>query len=141
LELNLEDRKEVLKQSGLCLYCLKHAAEVECYGQGGFSKPRCMQAGCNGEHATSVYKLLGEGGVSVNLVAEDKYESEEDEEWWVGTVRAEGGSSGEMDDSEPEREGARYYPCAYVKGGATGQEDRLKHQQGVLNPSDTCEQA
>ncbi len=30
LGLNLSERKEVLKRSGLCLYCLKHAAEVEC---------------------------------------------------------------------------------------------------------------
>ncbi len=87
LELHLDERKEVLKWSGLCLYCLKHAAEVECYGQGGFSKPKCMQTGCNGEHAVSVHKLLGEDGASMNLVAEGEYESEEDEEWWVGTVR------------------------------------------------------
>jgi hypothetical protein len=89
LELNLDERKEVLKRSGLCLYCLKHAAEVECYGQGGFSKPKCMQTGCDGEHAVSVHRLLGENGASVNLVAEGEYESEEDEEWWVGTVRVE----------------------------------------------------
>jgi hypothetical protein len=89
LELNLDKRKEVLKQSGLCLYCLKHAAEVECYGQGGFSKPKCAQAGCDGEHAVSVHKLLGKNDASMNLVVEGEYESEEDEEWWVGTVRME----------------------------------------------------
>ncbi len=95
------------------LYCLKHSAEVECYGQGGFSKPKCMQAGCDGGHAVSVHKLLGENGAPVNLVAEDEYESEEDEEWWVGTVRVEEGeSSGEMDDSEPEGEGIQYDPFA-----------------------------
>jgi hypothetical protein len=108
LELSLDERKELLKQSVLCLYCLKHAAEVECYKQGGFSKPRCMQTGCNGEHAVSVHRLLGEGGASVNLVAEGEYESEEDEEWWVGTVRIEGEEDGEdmeeVNDSEPERE-------------------------------------
>jgi hypothetical protein len=87
LGLGLSERKEVLKKSGLCLYCLKHAAEVECYGQGSFSKPKCMQAGCNGEHAVSVHRLLGEESAGVNLVAEGEYESEEDEEWWVGTVR------------------------------------------------------
>ncbi len=59
LELNLDERKEVLKQSGLCQYCLKHAAEVECYGQGDFSKPKCMQTRCDGEHAVGVHKLLG----------------------------------------------------------------------------------
>jgi hypothetical protein len=73
------------------LFCMKHAAELECYGRGGLSKPKCTQAGCDGEHSPSVHELMGEENVNVNLVAEDKneYESEEDEEWWVGTVRME----------------------------------------------------
>ncbi len=121
------------------LYCLKHAAEVECYGQGGFLKPKCMQAGCDGGHAVSVHKLLGENGASVNLVAEDEYESEEGEEWWVGTVRVEEGeSSGEMDDSEPEGEGIQYDPFAYMEEDAYEPEDELKHFQGAPSPSDTC---
>ncbi len=37
----------------------------------------------------SVHRLLGEENASVNLVAEGECESEEDEEWWVGTVRIE----------------------------------------------------
>jgi hypothetical protein len=87
--MKLSERKEVLEKSGLCLFCLKHAAELECYGQGGLSKPRCTQSGCDGEHTPSVHKLMGEESVGVNLVAEDESESEEDEddEWWVGTVR------------------------------------------------------
>ncbi len=32
LGMKLSERKEVLKKSGLCLFCLKHAAELECYG-------------------------------------------------------------------------------------------------------------
>jgi hypothetical protein len=89
LELNLDERRKVLEQSGLCLYCLKHAAELECYGRGGFSKPRCMRSGCNGEHAVGAHRLLGEGDPSVNLVTEGDPELEEDEEWWVSTVRVE----------------------------------------------------
>jgi hypothetical protein len=54
LGMKLSERKEVLEKSGLCLFCLKHAAELECYGRGGLSKPRCTQAGCDGEH-TQVY--------------------------------------------------------------------------------------
>jgi hypothetical protein len=81
-----------------------------------------MQTGCNGEHAVSVHRLLGEGGASVNLVAEGEYESEEDEEWWVGTVRIEGEEEGEeegedmeeVDDSEPERE-IRYITSTIVR--------------------------
>ncbi len=36
-----------------------------------------------------MHELMGKESVGVNLVAEDAYESEEDEEWWVGTVRLE----------------------------------------------------
>jgi hypothetical protein len=50
LGMKLSERKEILKKSGLCLFCLKHAAELECYGRGGFLKPRCTQAGYDGEH-------------------------------------------------------------------------------------------
>jgi hypothetical protein len=60
LGMELGERKQILKKSGLCLLCLKHAGEVECYGQGSFSKPKCTQAGCDGEHTPSVHKLLGE---------------------------------------------------------------------------------
>jgi hypothetical protein len=141
LELNLEEWKEVLKQSGLCLYCLKHAAEVECYGQGGFSKPRCVQAGCDGEHAVSIHKLLGEDDASVNLVAEDDYESEEDEEWWVGTVRVEGEeSSEEVDESEPEGRGSQHASCTCMEEDNSGLENELKHFQEAPSPSDACEQ-
>jgi hypothetical protein len=50
LGMKLSERKEVLEKSGLCLFCLKHTAELECYGRGGLSKPRCVRAGCDGEH-------------------------------------------------------------------------------------------
>jgi hypothetical protein len=88
LGMRLGKRKEILEKSGLCLFCLKHAAELECYGRGGLSKPRCTQTGCDGEHTPGVHKLMGEESVGVNLVAEDGWESEEDEDegWWVGTV-------------------------------------------------------
>ncbi len=72
-----------------------------------------MQARCDGEHAVSVHRLLGEESAGVNLVAEGEYKSEEDEEWWVGTVRIEDREEKkeeeeevleEIDESEPERE-------------------------------------
>jgi hypothetical protein len=92
MSLGLGERREVLEKSGLCMFCLKHAAELECYGRGGLSKPRCTQAGCDGEHTHGVHKLMGEESVGVNLVAEDESESkedeDEDEEWWVGTIGA-----------------------------------------------------
>jgi hypothetical protein len=97
MSLGLSERREVLEKSGLCTFCLKHAAELECYGRGGMSKPRCTQPGCDGEHTLSVHRLMGEENVGVNLVAEHESEDEdededegededEDEGWWVGTV-------------------------------------------------------
>jgi hypothetical protein len=93
MSLGLAERKEVLEKSGLCMFCLKHAAELECYGRGGLSKPRCTQPGCDGEHTPGVHKLMGEESAGVNLIAEDGEEEEdededegEDEGWWVGTV-------------------------------------------------------
>ncbi len=58
--MGLSERKEILEKSGLCLFCLKHAAELECYGRGGLSKPRCTQDGCDGEHTPSVHRLVRE---------------------------------------------------------------------------------
>ncbi len=87
LELGLEERRKVLEQSGLCLYCLKHATELGCYGRGGFSKPKCNRSRCNGEHTVGAHRLLGEGDASVNLVTEGDPESEKDKECWVSTVR------------------------------------------------------
>jgi hypothetical protein len=92
MSMRLGERKEVLEKSRLCMFCLKHAAELECYGRGGLSKPRCTQAGSDGEHTPGVHKLMGEESAGVNLVAEDESELEEDEgededeKWWVGTI-------------------------------------------------------
>jgi hypothetical protein len=94
MSLGLTDRKVVLEKSGLCMFCLKHSADLECYGKGGLSKLRCTQPGCDGEHTPGVHKLMGEENASVNLVAEEgdaeedesEREENEDEGWWVGTV-------------------------------------------------------
>jgi hypothetical protein len=95
MSLGLAERREVLEKSGLCMFCLKHAAEVECYGRGGLSKPRCTQPGCDGEHTPSVHKLMGDESAGMNLIAEDGSEEEDEDEtgeededdgWWVGTV-------------------------------------------------------
>jgi hypothetical protein len=130
--MGLSERKEILKKSGLCLFCLKHAAEVECYGQGSFSKPKCMQAGCGGKHTPSVHKLLGEESAELNLIAEGNYESEEDEEWWVGTVRMEEVEEEEeetleeIDESEPERE-VRHGTSVFMRKDDSGLEDEFEY--------------
>jgi hypothetical protein len=116
MNMRADERREVLEKSGLCLFCLKHAAELECYGQGGLSKPRCTLAGCDGQHTPGAHRLLGEGSAEVNLVAEDESDPEgnetedEDEGWWVGTVGAmeiqgqEEGALEEVDEPGPEGE-------------------------------------
>ncbi len=101
LSLGLAERRDALEKSGLCMFCLKHSAELECYSKGGLSKPRCTRTGCDGEHTPNVHTLMGEDNAGVNLIAgdedkeetEDKNEAEgeyeweyEDGGWWVGTV-------------------------------------------------------
>jgi hypothetical protein len=66
--MKLAERKEVVEKSGLCTFCLRHGADVECYAKGGLSKPKCERLGCNGEHVTGLHALLGEADAAVNLV-------------------------------------------------------------------------
>ena len=80
MSLGLTERKEVLEKSGLCMFCLKHAAELECYGRGGLSKPRCMLPGCDGEHTPGVHKLMGEESAGMNIIAGDGDEEEDEDE-------------------------------------------------------------
>jgi hypothetical protein len=99
LSLGLAERRDALEKSGLCMFCLKHSAELERYGKGGLSKPRCTRPGCDGEHTPGLHMLMGEDNAGVNLIAgdededqtedeseaEDEYECEEGG-WWVGTI-------------------------------------------------------
>jgi hypothetical protein len=95
MSLGLAERKDALEKSGLCMFCLKHSADLECYGKRGLSKPRCTLPGCDGEHTPGVHMLMGEESAGVNIIAGDEDEDEdeaegegeyEDEGWWVGTV-------------------------------------------------------
>jgi hypothetical protein len=97
----LAERRDVVEKSGLCTFCLRHAAELECYAKGGLSKPRCTRPGCDGEHTSKLHSLMGEADAEVNLVAGDEGETDNDcgnvysyqHEWeyedlWVGTLEA-----------------------------------------------------
>jgi hypothetical protein len=99
--MKLAERREVVEKSGLCTFCLRHGAELECYAKGGLSKPKCARLGCDGEHVTGLHALLGEADAVVNLVAGgdgeavDDHEGEydyqygwDDEGSWVGTLGA-----------------------------------------------------
>ncbi len=89
LELSVNERKRAFEASGLCMYCLKHPADLECFGRGGHMKPKCAQPGCGGKHAAGVHELLGGKDASINLVAGEDHEIEEDEEWYVNVIRIE----------------------------------------------------
>jgi hypothetical protein len=150
LNMELSERKEVLEKSGLCLFCLKHAAELECYGRGGLSKPRCTQAGCDGEHTPRVHKLMGEESAGVNLVAEDESELEEDEdededeEWWVGTIGVmevrddREKALEEMDESEPEGE-THPFTSSCTRRDDSGLESEPERPLGI-HPSEELEE-
>jgi hypothetical protein len=119
---------------------LKHAAELECYGRGGLSKPRCTQAGCDGEHTPGVHKLMGEESAGVNLVAEDESkldeDEDEDEEWWVGTIGVmevrdeEEKALEEINESEPEEE-TQLITSVCTREDDYGLEDEFEHPSGT----------
>jgi hypothetical protein len=107
LSLGSTERREVMERSGLCTFCLKHSAELECYGRGGLSKPKCTRPGCDGEHTPGMHSLMGKDDAEVNLVAGDGDETGDEDEaggehgcedeygyehehggWWVGTIGA-----------------------------------------------------
>jgi hypothetical protein len=139
-KLGLSERRWVLERSGLCMYCLKHAAELECYSQEGLSKPRCQQPECGGEHSTGAHTLLGEVDASVNLVTGEDCDSEEDEEWWVNTVRVEGEGEdpAELESSESGEhrgEADRYCISACKRKGDSGLEGELEYCTSVTRLS------
>jgi hypothetical protein len=41
-QLSLSERRKALEASGLCMLCLRHPADVECFDQGGHTKPACV---------------------------------------------------------------------------------------------------
>jgi hypothetical protein len=99
--MKLAERREVVEKSGLCTFCLRHGAELECYARGGLSKPKCARLGCDGEHVTGLHALMGEADAEVNLVAGgegeavSEYEGEHDYQYrwgcessWAGTLKA-----------------------------------------------------
>jgi hypothetical protein len=140
-ELGLSKRRKVLEKSGLYMYCLKHAAELECYGHGGLAKPKCQQPECGGGHAIGAHELLGEVNASINLVAGEDYESIEDEEWWVNMVRVEGRGENlqEFEDpglEESEEEADNYCLSICMRKDDSGLEDELEYFWDVSPPQE-----
>jgi hypothetical protein len=142
--MKLADRREVVEKSGLCTFCLRHGAELECYAKDGLTEPKCARLGCNGEHATLLHELLGEVDAAVNLVAGGAaydYEGEHEYqyEWdcdgpWVGTVgavegpeetnepadEAEDQNAASSTDSAKEREEEDQWGCGSLWVGTVG---------------------
>ncbi len=80
----------------------------------------------------------------MNLVAEDEYESEEDEEWWVGTVTMEEAKEEgeetleEIDESEPEGE-VWHGTSVFMRKDDSGLEDEFEYLWEAHIPSDPGE--
>ncbi len=83
--------------SGLCLFCLRHPANADCYDKGGPSKPACSEFGCKGKHAESVHDILGGVSASVSLLTNEGSEYEDD--MYVNVARA-GDEDGEWQDTD-----------------------------------------
>jgi hypothetical protein len=109
LSLGLAERRDALEKSGLCMFCLKHSAELECYGKGGLSKPRCTRTGCNGEHTPNVHMLMGEDNAGVNLIAGDE----------------------DREETEDENETEGEYEWEYEDGGVVGRDGRRDGSTGM----------
>ncbi len=80
----------------------------------------------------------------MNLVAEGEYELEEDEEWWVSTVKIEDmGEEGEetleeIDESEPERE-VQHTTSIFMRKDDSGLEDEFEYSWEARISSDPDE--
>jgi hypothetical protein len=127
--MKLAERREVVEKSGLCTFCLRHGADLECYAKGGLSKPRCERLGCDGEHVTGLHALLGEADAVVNLVAggdsettndhEGEYDCQygwEEEGSWVGTLGA-AEVAGEPDEATYSHSNQDTAPCTDLTRG------------------------
>jgi hypothetical protein len=91
----------------------------------------------------SANKLLGVESAGVNLVAEDNYESEEDEEWWVGTIRVEPEEEEEealveVDKSESEQE-TWHSTSLLMRKNDSGLEEEFEYFWEAHVPSDPDE--
>ncbi len=142
-ELSLSERRRALEASGLCMFCLRHPADSECFDQGGRMKPACVQPGCGGRHAVGVYELLGGVDVSVNLVAGEDHGMEEDEEWYVNLVRVEREEDDrqefddswlELDGEESREEAGVYCPSSCLRKDDSGLEEELEYFHDVTPP-------
>jgi hypothetical protein len=144
-KLSLSERRRSLEASGLCMFCLRHPADAECFDQGGRMKPACVQPGCKGRHAIGVHELLGGVDASVNLVAEEDHEMEEDEDLYVNIARIgqeeddwqePDDSWLELDGGESEEEAEVYCISACLREDDSGLEDELEYFHDVTPPTE-----
>jgi hypothetical protein len=142
-ELSLSERRRTLEARRLCMFCLRHPADSECFDQGGRTKPACVQPGCGGRHAVGVHELLGGVNVSVNLVTGEDHEMEEDVGWYVNIARVkqEEDDWQELDDSwleldkgESGEEAGVYCPSVCLRKDDSGLEEKLEYFHDVEPP-------
>ncbi len=132
-----------MEASELCMFCLKHSADAECFDRGGRTKPACVQPRCKGKHAAGVHELLGGVDASVNLITEEGHEIEEDEDLYVNIARIgeeeddwqePDDSWLELDGGESEEQAGVYCVSACVRNDDSGLEDELEYFHDVTPP-------
>ncbi len=128
----------------LCMFCLRHPANAECFDQGGRSKPACVQLGGKGNHAASVHELLGEADASVNLAAEEDDE-EDDGDLYVNVARISQEEDDwqepydswlDLDGGESDEEGGVYCISACMRKDDSGLEDELEYFPNITSVED-----
>jgi hypothetical protein len=142
-KLSLNERRRALEASRLCMFCLRHPANTECFDQGGCTKPACVQPGCKGRHAFGVHELLGGEDASVNLVTEEGRGMEENKDLYVNIARFEQEEDDwqepdtswlELDGGESEEEAGAYCVSAGLRKDDSGLEDELEYFHDVTPP-------
>ncbi len=148
--LSLDERRRALEASRLCMFCLRHPANTECFDKGGRTKPACVQPGCKGRHAIGVHELLGGEDASVNLVMEKGHGMEGDEDLYVNIARVEQEEDGwqepdnawlELDGGESKEEAGAYCISACLRKDDSGLEDELEYFHDVTPPPEEEEAA
>jgi hypothetical protein len=107
----LSERRKALEASGLCMFCLKHPADSECFDQGGRMKPVCVQPECEEWYINVVRVKQGE---------------DDWQELYDSWLEVDGGESGEEAES--------YCPSACLRKDDSGLEEELGYFHDVTPP-------
>jgi hypothetical protein len=55
-----EERDRIITNNKLCMFCLLHSSDEECFSKTNKIKPVCMEHECKGQHIKWLHKMLRE---------------------------------------------------------------------------------